>query len=762
MQRSGYVDSGVGAGGSPVPPHPYFAHGPEPPFPPVFRYPDSRDLFDSSQPLPPTSQMYPPPPFMYRNPYLPGSWYPPPSRMMARPQSPGFGQHEGFSARSQVGSSDDSLDYGLEEEEVTPKASTSQKAERKRKKEHDTAAATPVPAPKKHRKSAEARSHLTPVTTSTILPSSASALASTTTDNSPMALAAEQSPQILDQPAFPSSAPVPAPPNPAPSRSRTKKMVEADIRCSKPNCQTPHGTEMGMCILHGATKLPSEIIAACVSCIKEESDETLASSEDPSGRRAGAGPSRRASEAGQMSPLASPNSPPSSAASATLRFGQAELHHCSLCKNAVGRLAFMDVNVEAQAALDFQVEAVCFACRRKYSFCTECGGGGRFRTGKWRPQELFSFGRKTCSLSHIRIGAAPLEFGVFALPAELGAATTTGTDADLNGFLEECRQVFEDCLYATAAVPEMMERTHTSFTFEDVRTRVSKEFSIFASSVRGEGPPQLWSDTSSISDVPATSGSTSTSTASAPRTQRYLAISCIPQTKKKRGRIVADEGTSTKPTKPGRPGQSKETATAPKRTLVACALAEYDIDTNLLYILNLTVRVPTLQQGAIDGEVICAILDRVEADFSGSFAPVDDEDGPFDATVRHSPRRPRSNLSASTSSTRPTRTHPDDTSKRSPAHVSILVRTSYPKWKAQLARLGFVERKSFASRHPTQVFDDRVVLHFRETFQESFDELFSTFGEIRTLTHSKVKKKAVTAARSRKGAGAEKKTEEDG
>ncbi|RKO89332.1 hypothetical protein BDK51DRAFT_30692, partial [Blyttiomyces helicus] len=52
-------------------------------------------------------------------------------------------------------------------------------------------------------------------------------------------------------------------------------------------------------------------------------------------------------------------------------------------------------------------------------FCTACGGGGRFRTGKWRPRELFLVGRKTCSLQHERLGPTVTEFKVLRAPEEL-------------------------------------------------------------------------------------------------------------------------------------------------------------------------------------------------------------------------------------------------------------------------------------------------------------------------------------------------------
>ncbi|KAJ3128623.1 hypothetical protein HK101_005370, partial [Irineochytrium annulatum] len=36
--------------------------------------------------------------------------------------------------------------------------------------------------------------------------------------------------------------------------------------------------------------------------------------------------------------------------------------------------------------------------------CSSCGGGSTLRTGKWRPKQMFEAGRKTCSLSHVRVG----------------------------------------------------------------------------------------------------------------------------------------------------------------------------------------------------------------------------------------------------------------------------------------------------------------------------------------------------------------------
>jgi hypothetical protein len=60
---------------------------------------------------------------------------------------------------------------------------------------------------------------------------------------------------------------------------------------------------------------------------------------------------------------------------------------------------------------NFSVEVVCTFCREHFAFCSDCGGGGKHRTGKYRPVEYFAEGRKTCRLSHVRVGEKVSETG---------------------------------------------------------------------------------------------------------------------------------------------------------------------------------------------------------------------------------------------------------------------------------------------------------------------------------------------------------------
>ncbi|KAJ3215554.1 hypothetical protein HDU67_000275 [Dinochytrium kinnereticum] len=97
-----------------------------------------------------------------------------------------------------------------------------------------------------------------------------------------------------------------------------------------------------------------------------------------------------------------------------------------------------DVNMTSWSVPDFGVEVICFECFTDYSkfirvfttvkfiyvyalnsifdtittnviylkseFCSKCGGGGIWRSGRWRPHQLFHQDRKTCRLPHIRPG----------------------------------------------------------------------------------------------------------------------------------------------------------------------------------------------------------------------------------------------------------------------------------------------------------------------------------------------------------------------
>ncbi|RKO85752.1 hypothetical protein BDK51DRAFT_28482 [Blyttiomyces helicus] len=67
---------------------------------------------------------------------------------------------------------------------------------------------------------------------------------------------------------------------------------------------------------------------------------------------------------------------------------------CAVCSKRLGR-GGMALTVEERLRGDwtetpFAVEPICPSCRQKYQRCTACGAGGTFRSGRWRPKELFN------------------------------------------------------------------------------------------------------------------------------------------------------------------------------------------------------------------------------------------------------------------------------------------------------------------------------------------------------------------------------------
>ncbi|TPX60010.1 hypothetical protein PhCBS80983_g02073 [Powellomyces hirtus] len=137
---------------------------------------------------------------------------------------------------------------------------------------------------------------------------------------------------------------------------------------------------------------------------------------------------------------------------------------CEICKRRIGSGGFKfagngdvhglgsggklrdDDGIMVADAMNFRVEPICAPCKSKYRLCTECGGGGKFRTGKYRPVELFAANRRTCNVSHVRIGGAPLHFEVFAAPFEL-----------TEKIMSESREVHMDGFSGLYMCPEIIE-----------------------------------------------------------------------------------------------------------------------------------------------------------------------------------------------------------------------------------------------------------------------------------------------------------------
>ncbi|KAI8815385.1 hypothetical protein BJ742DRAFT_864603 [Cladochytrium replicatum] len=127
---------------------------------------------------------------------------------------------------------------------------------------------------------------------------------------------------------------------------------------------------------------------------------------------------------------------------------------------------------------DFKIEIVCTPCRSKYRFCTECGGGGKYRTGKYRPTELFIGSRRTCLLSHVRLGGA----SSVSIVVYEASGTPISTQV-----LDETRDVHNDGFYSLFACTEIMEARGTRLaTFERVQSLGMHGWKAVEGLLRGE------------------------------------------------------------------------------------------------------------------------------------------------------------------------------------------------------------------------------------------------------------------------------------
>ncbi|KAJ3149327.1 hypothetical protein HDU86_006962 [Geranomyces michiganensis] len=236
-----------------------------------------------------------------------------------------------------------------------------------------------------------------------------------------------------------------------PAARKKKMVVEEDGFCRK--C----GTQIAIFLLHGeeaALQMQHEIDVLCMPCASQDDPATdpsdtgapaIATANLVPGSRKRTGPSRRAERAA-----------------------------CDVCKRVVAvgsvRLTGDPMHRDRDMEPDFEAEIICVSCRAKYALCTECGGGGRYRTGKWRPLGLFQPGRRTCKLPHVRIGATPVQFAEWLVPDML--------DKDLakrSTILSDIEKAVPSMYYHRLAVPEVMELSPPNdlATFEMLEARVA-------------------------------------------------------------------------------------------------------------------------------------------------------------------------------------------------------------------------------------------------------------------------------------------------
>ncbi|KNC96024.1 uncharacterized protein SPPG_08619 [Spizellomyces punctatus DAOM BR117] len=281
---------------------------------------------------------------------------------------------------------------------------------------------------------------------------------------------------------------------------------------------------------------------------------------------------------------------------------------CDVCKRRIGsggvRVGFTDevgseAGVEDWEEPSFNVELVCTPCGTKYLFCSECGGGGRHRTGKWRPRELFIPGRRTCSLPHIRIGDAAVQYRVLEVATEL-------TDEALQGV----QDVFFDCLISLYAIPSVIESRPGGY--KDVRKEVESMWS------------QTVLDALTKDEHYAPKGTR----------RKYLTVAWVDKRHRNKGKFkqggkedvpwlarLALEGTVSPGSFPNVPPTTSTSANgaspSPLHTnsvYVAFSITEWNIPLKILYTLQISPRSVFLPTTTSYGELLRRGVERVQAD----------------------------------------------------------------------------------------------------------------------------------------------------
>ncbi|GAA5903249.1 hypothetical protein JCM6882_008117 [Rhodosporidiobolus microsporus] len=165
---------------------------------------------------------------------------------------------------------------------------------------------------------------------------------------------------------------------------------------------------------------------------------------------------------------------------------------CDVCSLTCGVARFFpsDLVFSASASSaasglpDFTVEIICARCDALFKCCSDCGGGGgRLTPGRWRSQELFPDGRKTCKLSHARNPALG-EILIDVLPL------SPVPPPNLSSLENRCRQIYFNTRLGTIARPEFLLRGDGLARSYDEVLKVTVDHWSLMSALLGEQPDE--------------------------------------------------------------------------------------------------------------------------------------------------------------------------------------------------------------------------------------------------------------------------------
>ncbi|KAJ3106394.1 hypothetical protein HDU97_006379 [Phlyctochytrium planicorne] len=231
---------------------------------------------------------------------------------------------------------------------------------------------------------------------------------------------------------------------------------------------------------------------------------------------------------------------------------------------------------------DFSVEVVCVPCREKYAFCSECGGGGKYRTGKYRPIELFQEGRRTCRLSHVRFGDAAVSYRVYDASCPMESTRLT---ADV---VAETKAVFEDGVTSFFASPRVMEHSNRCNSMAGIQQEIASTWQKVDASL-----------------------SSAVANAAIHNKRRYFSSSYIPRIPRKKTRttraipIAVDHAEETAP-----PPSAQDHVQA------AFISAEFDASRRTLIIDQIGARMMAMQSATLARDLASRCLGRAQRDAS--------------------------------------------------------------------------------------------------------------------------------------------------
>ncbi|KAJ3417046.1 hypothetical protein HDV05_007528 [Chytridiales sp. JEL 0842] len=202
---------------------------------------------------------------------------------------------------------------------------------------------------------------------------------------------------------------------------------------------------------------------------------------------------------------------------------------------------------------------------------------GRYRTGKYRPKELFKPPKKTCLFTHIRIGQSPspqTSINVFRCPEQLPFAS-------LQENIRALWEVYKDCLMSLATVPEVMEPHPHLQSFSIVQQYIKDRF---------HGVQDFLSTLDNDLSQKESTGSPY---------KIFLAIAEMPKSKRIPSHIALSQPNST------------VSAISPSNLIAGYAVSLYDSATQEAFVLDLILRVPTVQQGTWEKEILNVLVSRM-------------------------------------------------------------------------------------------------------------------------------------------------------